>query len=224
MRENILDAAEEVFSNQGYAGTTLREVSEQAQVTQALINYYFGSKFGLFSEVFLRRASPISQERIEQLQALRRDGRDRDIKEVVRAFLLPSLSLRKTRQGRAFLRLQSRLHTEPPNLSYELRRAAYAESTQLYIDAVQCALPQLSRLEVHWRVTLMIGSYLYAFSDTHRMEDMLPDDYDPEDTEELMAQIVRFIAGGMCEPAALQPQPQQKERAKPKPKPGKRAR
>ena len=44
VRGQILDAAEDVFSSLGYAGTSLREVAEKAKVTQALISYYFGSK------------------------------------------------------------------------------------------------------------------------------------------------------------------------------------
>lgn len=197
VREDILDAAEDVFSNLGYAGTTLREVSEKARVTQALINYYFGSKFGLFSEVFMRRAAPIGQERIERLVALRAQGGSLTVERIVHAFLLPILQLRSSTQGRAFLRLHARLHTEPPHLSYELRKNAYDESTRLYIDAMREAMPHLSQLDIHWRMTLMIGTYLYAFSDTHRMEDLISQEYDPADVDVLIRQIVGFIVGGI---------------------------
>jgi AcrR family transcriptional regulator len=198
MREGIMDAAEVVFANQGYAGTTLREISVLAGVTQALITYYFGSKFDLFSETFLRRATPIADARIESLARLQTDGKATDVVAIVEAFLRPVLDLRATEQGPAFLRLHARLHTEPPNLSYELRKTAYDESTHLYIDALHKALPHLSRLDVHWRMTLMIGTYLYALSDTNRMEDMVPESYDPKDGSRLMAETVAFITGGIC--------------------------
>lgn len=74
IRDEILDAAEAVFSSLGYAGTSLREVAEKAKVTQALISYYFGSKFGLFEQAFLRRSQPISLERIKRLEELERAG------------------------------------------------------------------------------------------------------------------------------------------------------
>jgi AcrR family transcriptional regulator len=207
MRESIMDAAEVVFANQGYAGTTLREISLLAGVTQALITYYFGSKFGLFSETFLRRATPIADARVENLARLQAEGKATDVGAVVGAFLQPVLRLRATEHGPAFLRLHARLHTEPPNLSYELRKTAYDESTHLYIEALHNALPHLSRFDVHWRMTLMIGTYLYALSDTNRMEDMLPEAYDPKDDSRLMAETVAFITGGMCreptKPAAV---------------------
>jgi len=196
VRADILDAAEDVFSSLGYAGTSLREVAEKAKVTQALISYYFGSKFGLFEQVFLRRGAPISQERIERLEMLQRQGKA-SVREIVRAFLLPTLSLRGTAQGRAFLRLQARLHTEPPEISYELRTHAYGNSTGLYVQALRAALPGLGELDAYWRVTMMIGTYLYAFSDTHRMEEMVPEGlYDPSDVESLIEQVTRFLVGG----------------------------
>jgi AcrR family transcriptional regulator len=198
MRAEIMDAAEVIFANHGYAGTTLREISQHAGVTQALITYYFGSKFDLFSETFLRRATVIADARIESLARLRAEARATDVIAIVEAFLQPILDLRASAQGLAFLRLHARLHTEPPNLSYELRKTAYDESTQLYVAALQQALPHLSQFDVQWRMTLMIGTYLYALSDTNRMEDVLPESYDPQDSARLMAETVAFIAGGMC--------------------------
>ena len=43
----------------------------------------------------------------------------------------------------------------------------------------------------------MIGTYLYALSDTNRMEDMEPEAYDPQDSGRLMAETVAFIVGGL---------------------------
>ena len=196
LREDILDAAESRFADLGYAGTTLREISEAAHVTQALINYYFGSKFGLFEETFLRRGQKISEQRMELLERLLSQGKP-TVRDIVQAFLLPTASLRATPQGRSFLRLQARLHTEPPEISYAIRNSAYGSSTQRYVEAFKLALPELGELDAYWRVTLMIGTYLYAFSDTHRMEQMVPASiYDPEDTEALIDQVTRFLTGG----------------------------
>ena len=57
-------------------------------------------------------------------------------------------------------------------MSYDLRTQAYGSSTRLYVEALRAALPKLGELDAYWRVTMMIGTYLYAFSDTHRMEEM----------------------------------------------------
>jgi len=196
VREEILDAAERLFSGLGYAGTTLREVSQEAKVTQALINYYFGNKFGLFEEVFLRRGAEIARERMENLESLQAGGARPGVREIVQAFLLPTVILRTTLQGRHFLMLQARLHTEPPQISYGLRNKAYGDSTQRFVHALQDAMPGLSDLDANWRITMMIGTYLYAFSDTHRMEDR-DAQYDPADWQSLIDQVTGFVVGGM---------------------------
>jgi len=198
LRDVILDAAEELFAGLGYAGTTMREVSQHANVTQALISYYFGSKYGLFEEVFLRRGSAISTERLKNLEALQAQGQTPVVKAIVEAFLLPTVVLRTSVQGRHFLRLQARLHTEPPNISYALRDKAYGTSTQRYVEALQEAVPGLSDLDANWRITLMVGTYLYAFSDSHRMEERLPKgQFDPDDWQSLIQQVTSFVVGGM---------------------------
>lgn len=196
VRDEIMDAAEVQFAELGYAGTTLREIAAATNVTQALISYYFGSKYGLFEETFLRRGQVISRQRVDLLEALLDKGRP-TAPEIVHAFLSPTLALRSTPQGRSFLRLQARLHTEPPEISYKLRTHAYGSSTQRYVEALRLALPELDELDAYWRMTLMVGTYLYAFSDTHRMEEMTPKGlYDPDDTAALIDQVTRFVVGG----------------------------
>ncbi|MBT5685956.1 MAG: TetR/AcrR family transcriptional regulator, partial [Gammaproteobacteria bacterium] len=44
----ILDAAEYLFVEQGYAATSLRAIASAAGVNLAATHYYFGSKKGLF--------------------------------------------------------------------------------------------------------------------------------------------------------------------------------
>jgi AcrR family transcriptional regulator len=43
-KDRILGAAEELFALHGFAGTSLRQVTSQADVNIAAVNYHFGSK------------------------------------------------------------------------------------------------------------------------------------------------------------------------------------
>ena len=47
-RDDILEAARKLFSNNGFDRTTLRQVADSAGVDPALISHYFGNKRGLF--------------------------------------------------------------------------------------------------------------------------------------------------------------------------------
>lgn len=49
-RMRLLDAAREVFSQQGFQGATIREICRRADANVAAVNYHFGSKDGLLAE------------------------------------------------------------------------------------------------------------------------------------------------------------------------------
>ena len=50
-RERILKAAERLFAERGYDGTSIRTIVAKAKVNQAAINYHFDGKDGLYREV-----------------------------------------------------------------------------------------------------------------------------------------------------------------------------
>ena len=67
-REALLDAAESLLLEEGYASVTSRRVGDRAGMNAALLYYYFESMDGLFVELF-RRGAERGLER--QAQALR---------------------------------------------------------------------------------------------------------------------------------------------------------
>jgi AcrR family transcriptional regulator len=64
-RERILDVALELFNDQGYDGTSLREIAERLGITKAALYYHFERKEDILLELHLR------------LHALGRDVLDR---------------------------------------------------------------------------------------------------------------------------------------------------
>lgn len=50
-RASALEAAQHLFAEKGFAGTSMREIAAVAGVSQPLIYYHFGSKEGLYSAV-----------------------------------------------------------------------------------------------------------------------------------------------------------------------------
>src|SRR5437762_9347060 len=94
-RETILDAAEETFAKSGYAGTSLREIANKADVNQALLHHYFGSKDGLFKAIFLRRGQELGRERLELLDLLEQRPTSPRLEEIVRAYLIPAFNMKR---------------------------------------------------------------------------------------------------------------------------------
>lgn len=53
----IMEAAERLFADKGFSGTSVRDISEAAGVNLAMISYYFGSKEKLMEAMFRHRGS-----------------------------------------------------------------------------------------------------------------------------------------------------------------------
>jgi AcrR family transcriptional regulator len=52
----ILEAAEKVFMDKGYAGAKMTEIAKVAGVNHAMLHYYFRTKENLFNQVFEKKA------------------------------------------------------------------------------------------------------------------------------------------------------------------------
>ena len=62
-RQRILGAAgKKVFARSGYRAMTLRQVTHEAKVNLAAVNYHFGSKLNLMRALMRDRFEPINQQ------------------------------------------------------------------------------------------------------------------------------------------------------------------
>jgi AcrR family transcriptional regulator len=68
-RERILDVALELFNEQGYERTSLREIAERLGVTKAALYYHFKSKEDILLELHLRLHA-VGREALDRLEAL----------------------------------------------------------------------------------------------------------------------------------------------------------
>jgi AcrR family transcriptional regulator len=55
-KEQILSAAEKLFALRGFDATSVRDICQEADVNVAMVNYYFGSKDGMFREMVAQKA------------------------------------------------------------------------------------------------------------------------------------------------------------------------
>ena len=78
-RQAILEAAEKLFCETGYEGTSTRQIAKESGANMAMINYYFGSKEGVFVEImneriagFASQLKIINEDKISALEKLHR--------------------------------------------------------------------------------------------------------------------------------------------------------
>ena len=63
-RERILKAAERLFADRGYDGTSIRAIVSKARVNQAAINYHFEGKDGLYREVLRTALRAMTEDQL----------------------------------------------------------------------------------------------------------------------------------------------------------------
>ncbi|TDP02323.1 TetR family transcriptional regulator [Flavobacterium sp. 245] len=71
----ILEVAEKLFSEKGFEGTSIRDISKHAKINIAMVSYYFGSKERLLESLIIYKTSDLKlqlenllQENIEPLE------------------------------------------------------------------------------------------------------------------------------------------------------------
>src|SRR3954468_3686382 len=111
-KQKILDAAEQLIGEQGYAATSLRQIIASAGVNLAAIHYHFGSKDDLLHQLMLRKAGPVNEKRIELLDRYVAEsaGAPLRVKEVLDAFFAPMVETANANPQ--FVRVMGRIVAE----------------------------------------------------------------------------------------------------------------
>ena len=111
-KDRILHAAEELFALQGFATTSLRQVTSRADVNIAAVNYHFGSKENLVNELFRRRRAAMSKQRLAALHQATETA-PIQLDAILAAFVEPALAMAQDRHGGgAFIRVIARAYAE----------------------------------------------------------------------------------------------------------------
>ena len=163
-KERILHAAEDLFAQHGFAGTSLRQVTSRADVNIAAVNYHFGSKENLVHEVFKHRMDEMSEKRLSQLsKVLEKDPKD--LESILLAFIQPALALTLDRHGGSFVRVLARAYAEKNEGLRNFLSENYGQVLRAFAQAIAHCLPNLSKEELYWRMDFMAGSLTYAMAD-----------------------------------------------------------
>ena len=88
-KERLLDAAECLFAEHGYTGTSMRMISQQASVNIASANYYFGGKEGLWKAVMMKYAPQARDFRISMMNEAMEKG---TVQALAHAYVYPSFT------------------------------------------------------------------------------------------------------------------------------------
>jgi AcrR family transcriptional regulator len=90
-RERIMKAAERLFAESGYDGTSVRAIVAKAKVNQAAINYHFEGKDGLYREVLRGAFRGLTEHQLTHAEELKSMSREEALSQFIRRQLQPLL-------------------------------------------------------------------------------------------------------------------------------------
>jgi len=196
----LLDAAEAVISEHGFAGASLRAITSNAGTNLAAVNYHFGSKEELAREVIARHLGPVNAERLRLLDQAEKDGDG--LRSLVRAFVGPVVRFGQhlPDSGRHFAQLCGRAMTQPEPVLRELMIGELGDAIHRFKAAFGRALPQLSRDELLWRIQFMVGAMAHTMASVELIDEIHHGLLDTRDVEGIVDRMVRFVCAGLAAP------------------------
>ncbi|WP_374379251.1 TetR/AcrR family transcriptional regulator [Thermomonas sp.] len=194
-KDRILHAAEELFAQQGFASTSLRQVTSRADVNIAAVNYHFGSKDNLVNEVFRRRMDEMSAQRLEALKAATCDAPGQ-LEPVLAAFVEPALAMAQDRHGGgAFIRVIARAYAESNEGLRKFLSEQYGHVLREFAKGIDACVPGLGKEELYRRLDFLSGALTYAMADFGLIK--RPSGVsDSQHRQRAAAALIRFAAAG----------------------------
>lgn len=200
--KQILDAAEALFAEQGFIETTMRQITREADVNLAAINYHFGSKQGLIQSVaghFLRPFTDYIEQSILEHRAVE-NSRPLKIEELLE--LLMRALLHVDQENTYALLMFTRLL----ELSYmknqeELRQfisGRYGAKLRPYIQLVRSQSAMMEDDEFFWRLHFVMGSVIFTLSNYTQLAVIEKSKYQSAtEIEKILHRLVPVLSAGM---------------------------
>jgi AcrR family transcriptional regulator len=195
--EQILDAAEYLFSRDGLHGVTLRDVAQRVGVHTTLLHYYFEDKKGLFEAVFARRASVTSDLRMRALTRYEAEaGEKPTVEGALHAFLDTDLDL-YLEGGEAWMNYAAfcaRVSNTPEGAA--LMDVHFDPVVLKLVSILKRALPDTSEEDIFWGYHFVTGSLMNTLARTGRIDRLSGGLCKSDDFGAVKRRMARFMAAG----------------------------
>ncbi len=205
-KTRLLDAAESLFSRQGFPTTSLRAITARAGANLAAANYHFGSKEALLKAVLERRLLPLNQlrsDRIDQvLSTAAGEGRRPGTEELLRAFIEPTFAFRRNTNGSGeFVSLVGRSMTSADSIVRNYFLELICPLLKKLHQALCLALPLLPPELIFSRLFFTMGAMGHGLcfagiTQIFNVETAC----NPEDDAAMTDNLITFVTAGLEAP------------------------
>ena len=195
-RKAILEAAERLYADHGFADVTLRDIVAAADVNLAAVNYHFGSKDELIAELFVSRSLATNRERLNELRRAEQQGGGRaEIDAILRALVGPTLrgclGPDQERSPAARFMIRASIEAVAP-----IRRIKNREIDHLkkFAAAMRRSLPSCPDVEIYWGLHFALAMAHQTIRDSERLTRLSEGVCNLGDAEAVTERIVALAA------------------------------
>jgi AcrR family transcriptional regulator len=196
--EQILDAAEFLFSKNGLHGVTLRDVAKRVGIHTTLVHYYFEDKQALFEAVFARRAGVTSGRRMEALERYEADlkGKKPTVDGALHAFLDTDLDLyfEGGENWMNYAAFCARVSNTPEGAA--LMDVHFDPVVLKLVGILKRALPDYSDQDIFWGYHFVTGALMNTLARTGRIDRLSGGVCHSDDFPAVKKRIAQFMAAG----------------------------
>ena len=196
--EQILDAAEYLFSRHGMHGVTLKDVAKRVGVHHTLVNYYFDDKKKLFDAVSGRRAGVTVERRMKALDEYDAATKGKPTVEgALHAFLDTDLDLYiQGDEGWANYGALGALMSNSAEGGAELMNKHFDPVVLRLIELLRKALPGCPDEDLFWGYHFVTGALMLTLGRTGRIDRLSGGLCKSHDFDAIKRRMARFMAAG----------------------------
>ncbi|WP_043526320.1 TetR/AcrR family transcriptional regulator [Litchfieldella xinjiangensis] len=200
----ILDTAEVLFAERGFAETSLRNITSKAKVNLAAVNYHFGSKKALIQAVFARYLDPFTERFHAALDGLEAEYGN----EVIPLEILLETMARcvlevpaERNSLKVFMKLLGLAYSQAQGHLRRYIQEHYGSVFTRFTGLVRRATPELPDAERFWRLHFMLGTVIFTLSGLDALRDIAEKDYGEHvSVRELIRRLRPVVVSSMQAP------------------------
>ena len=188
-KNRILVAAEKLFAEFGFEGTSTRQIAKESGANMAMINYYFGSKEGVFLEIIEARISK-HKNILKEICILKVPDKEK-IMKLIECYvnkIFENLCFQKMMYRELFL-------DQRPEIFVKIKKAI-AENHKVIEEIIDSgvAAGNFRKIDVHLLIFTIVGASFVVAQHPYRVVDNPKFDINnKKHLEELSLRITEFL-------------------------------
>lgn len=200
-RQRLLEAAEQLFSEEGFDSVSVRDITEKAGANVAAVNYHFNSREHLVELVMERYINPINDERLARLDVLEKKsgGKPVALEEVLDAFIRPfATQVRKSELSeKMFYKLMGRCMGDRGGMMPKSVEQGFQLMLMRFKRAFEKALPELDGEDLLWRIHFTVGAMIHTMAHAETFNRFTQGEAGTPPMEKTLSRFIRFSAAGL---------------------------